>query len=45
MADDNPPHVLIMFCDQLRADLPGYAGGPVRTPNLDALAADALVFE
>lgn len=42
---EEPQNVLVMFCDQLRADLPGYAGGPVRTPNLDALAGDALVFD
>jgi arylsulfatase A-like enzyme len=35
-----------MFCDQLRRDLLGcYGGTLVRTPNLDALAADGCVFD
>ena len=42
----NKPNVLIFFCDQLRIDLLGcYAGTLVRTPNIDALAKDAAVFE
>ncbi len=40
------PNVLVMFCDQLRIDLLRcYGGDRVRTPNLDALAADGLLFE
>jgi len=39
-------NVLVFLCDQLRADLLGcYGGTIVRTPNLDALAADSVVFE
>ena len=39
-------NVLVMFCDQLRRDLLGcYGGGLVRTPHLDALAADSVVFD
>lgn len=40
------PNVLVLFCDQFRPDLMGcYGGEQVRTPNLDALAAESLVFE
>ena len=39
-------NILICFCDQLRADLLGcYGGTLVRTPNLDALASDSVVFD
>ena len=40
------PNVLVFFCDQLRPDLLGcYGGDMVRTPNMDALAADGTLFE
>jgi arylsulfatase A-like enzyme len=40
------PNVLIILCDQLRRDLLGaYGGTLVRTPDLDALAADGIVFD
>jgi arylsulfatase A-like enzyme len=40
------PNVLVFFCDQLRPDLLGcYGGQMVRTPNIDALAADGTLFE
>ena len=40
------PDILVFFCDQLRIDLLGCHGGSlVRTPNIDALAADAVRFE
>ena len=40
------PNVLFIVCDQLRHDSVGYAGiRPVKTPNIDALAADGLAFE
>ena len=39
-------NVLVMFCDQLRRDLLGcYGSELVRTPHLDALAADSVVFD
>lgn len=39
------PNVLVFIADQLRADHLGFAGNTqVRTPNLDALAADSVVF-
>lgn len=40
------PNVLVILCDQLRRDLLGaYGGTIVRTPHLDALAADGIVFD
>lgn len=39
------PNVLVFIADQLRADHLGFAGNnQVRTPNLDALAAESVVF-
>ena len=39
-------NVLVMFCDQLRRDLLGcYGNELVRTPHLDSLAADSVVFD
>jgi choline-sulfatase len=41
-----PPNVLFLMTDQLRADSLGFAGDDtVRTPNIDALAEDAAIFE
>lgn len=40
------PNILFLMTDQQRADLVGYAGNSViRTPNLDRLAEDAVVFD
>ncbi|MGI8424088.1 MAG: sulfatase-like hydrolase/transferase [Chloroflexota bacterium] len=40
------PNVLVILCDELRIDLLRcYGGNLVRTPNIDALAADGVVFE
>jgi arylsulfatase A-like enzyme len=40
------PNVLVFLCDQLRIDLLGcYGSALVRTPHIDALARDAVVFE
>lgn len=45
-APSSPSNVLVFLCDQLRIDLLGcYGRGLVRTPNIDALAADGVVFE
>ncbi len=44
-ADDSRPNVILISVDTLRADFVGYAGGPARTPNIDALAAESYVFE
>ena len=40
------PNILFMFCDQLRYGTLGAEGNPIiRTPNLDRLAAEGVVFE
>ena len=42
----NPRHVLMIFCDQLRYDAMGAMGNPyIQTPNLDALAAESVIFD
>jgi len=39
------PNILLITCDQMRADAMGCAGNPiVKTPNLDALAASGINF-
>lgn len=41
-----PRNILLLMADELRFDLPGFMGNPIaRTPNLDRLARDAVVFE
>lgn len=46
MTTDDKPNVLFICADQWRADCIGALGHPnVRTPNLDALAADGVLFE
>ncbi|MEK6647346.1 MAG: sulfatase-like hydrolase/transferase [Candidatus Firestonebacteria bacterium] len=37
-------NVLLILCDQLRADFLGVYGGPNITPNIDSLAKNGLVF-
>lgn len=45
MTPDDRPNVLFICADQWRADCIGALGHPhVRTPNLDALAADGVLF-
>src|SRR5712691_10210933 len=48
-ARESPPHqgpIVVISVDGLRADrLPAYGGRPGATPNIDALAADGIVFE
>ena len=40
------PNVLVFFCDQLRRDLLDcYGDTLVRTPHIDTLAAEAVVFD
>ncbi|MBB6669409.1 sulfatase-like hydrolase/transferase [Cohnella nanjingensis] len=40
------PNLLLITADQLRHDCVGYSGAyPVRTPNLDSLAATSTAFE
>ena len=39
------PNILFLMSDEHRADVTGYAGGPVvRTPKLDELARTGVVF-
>ncbi|MAS37423.1 MAG: hypothetical protein CL610_25715 [Anaerolineaceae bacterium] len=39
------PNILMIFCDELRADALGCAGNPiVRTPNIDRLAQDGAML-
>lgn len=46
MHNDNRPNILFLFADQHRWDWLGrYGDIPVRTPNLDALAARGVAFE
>lgn len=46
MTSSDRPNVLFICADQWRADCLGALGHPnVRTPNLDALAADGVLFE
>ncbi|MCU0226043.1 MAG: sulfatase [Bryobacterales bacterium] len=43
---ERPPNVLFVLPDQLRAQSVGYMGNTeVKTPHIDQLAADGLVFE
>lgn len=45
MADPRRPNLLFIFADQLQAFCLGHMGDTAaRTPNLDALAADGVVF-
>jgi choline-sulfatase len=45
-APDTPPNILFVICDQMRADALGALGGRNgRTPNLDRLASQGVVFE
>jgi arylsulfatase A-like enzyme len=46
MADSKKPNVLFICADQWRADCIGALGHPhVKTPNVDALIAESVVFE
>jgi len=40
-----PPNILLILCDELRADALGYSGNPViHTPNIDRLARDGAAL-
>ncbi|MDO6693144.1 sulfatase-like hydrolase/transferase [Aliiglaciecola sp. 3_MG-2023] len=39
------PNVLILMFDDMRFDTFSYRGGPVNTPNIDALAAESTRFD
>ena len=38
------PNVLFIMADQFRGDYMSCVGGPARTPNLDAIAEEGVVF-
>lgn len=38
------PNILFIMADQFRADALGCMGAPVKTPNLDALAREGMLF-
>jgi hypothetical protein len=44
-AADRPPNVLLVVADDLRADVTSVYRGPVKTPNLEALADRGSVFD
>lgn len=39
-----PPHVLVLYCDQMQHDRMGFMDGTAHTPNLDALAEEGVHF-
>ena len=41
---DKRPNILFLMADQFRGDVMSCAGGPARTPNLDAIAAEGVLF-
>ncbi len=43
-AGSDAPSVILISVDTLRHDYVGYAGGPARTPTIDALAEESFVF-
>ncbi|WP_281890622.1 sulfatase [Paenibacillus sp. YYML68] len=46
MSTPKRPHVFFLMCDELRADTLGFMGNDiVKTPHLDQLAADSVIFE
>jgi choline-sulfatase len=45
LIDSERPNILMLFSDQHNASMAGFAGHPlVRTPNLDRLAGEGVVF-
>ena len=46
MQQQRHPNILFLMTDEHRPDLAGWAGNPViRTPNLDRLAKDSVIFD
>ncbi len=44
-ASDSKPNVLLLMFDDMRFDTFSYRGGPVDTPNIDALANESTRFD
>lgn len=44
MAEKRQPNILFLFADQFRGDVMSCAGGPAKTPNLDRIAAEGVLF-
>ncbi len=44
MAERKQPNILFLFADQFRGDIMSCVGGPARTPNLDSIAAEGVLF-
>ncbi len=45
-AADRPPNIVSIVCDQMRGDSMSFQGHPnVRTPNLDRMAREGVVFD
>lgn len=44
-AEQRRPNILVLFFDDMRFDTFSYRGGPVPTPNIDALAAESTRFD
>jgi arylsulfatase len=45
LAEQDRPNIILISVDTLRADCPGFDGGRARTPNMDALARESVLFE
>jgi len=45
VAAESPRNLLVLLCDQLQPHCMSLYGGPVPTPNIEALAARGAVFE
>jgi arylsulfatase A-like enzyme len=43
--EEKPANVLVLMFDDMRFDTFSYRGGPVNTPNIDALAAQSTRFD
>ncbi|MDO6535552.1 sulfatase-like hydrolase/transferase [Alteromonas stellipolaris] len=43
--EESPANILILMFDDMRFDTFSYRGGPVSTPNIDALAAESTRFD
>jgi len=44
-AEGKKPNILVLLFDDMRFDSFSYRGGPVSTPNIDALAAESTRFD